>query len=243
MKKIILFFFGVSMIYSFLFSQNISLSHQYGNITNGDTVQVFLSNEEAIEYHIYVKNNSTQDMGIKVKKYVYELLPGAFNSFCWGSCFSPTVDESPNSIVIPMGITNKNDFYADYSAMGQDGISLVAYTFFNETNASDSANLFILFHSSPLSVNKYLSKNSSISLPFPNPASSFVKFTYDIPYGVNDARIIMKDITGNVVKNITLSNGEGQINIDVQALSSGIYFYSLVVENVVGTTRKILIQR
>ena len=70
MKKIILFFFGVSMIYSFLFSQNISLSHQYGNITNGDTVQVFLSNEEAIEYHIYVKNNSTQDMGIKVKKYV-----------------------------------------------------------------------------------------------------------------------------------------------------------------------------
>jgi len=243
MKKIVSFLFNITLIYSLIYSQNISLSHEFGNIENGDTLQVFISNEEAIEYHIYVANNHTQNLDVKVKKYVYELLPGAFNTFCWGVCFDPTVSESPNTISIPSGTTNKTDFYADYSSIGQDGISLVSYTFFNEANINDSSNVFILFHTSPLSVDKYYTKNASISLPFPNPANNFVRFTYDIPIGANDARIVLKDITGNIIKNIILSHEKGQVTIDLQSLASGIYFYSLVVNDRIGITRKLLIQK
>jgi len=224
------------------YGQSFSLSDSSGNIIAGDTLYSSIANNQHEAYPVYITNNSSSDKDVKVKKTEIEILEGSSNTFCWGVCFTPIVIISPDSILIEAGSTNNQDFYADYNANGNNGQTIIMYTFFDDKDDADSVHVFIKFISSPASVEKYSDNSSTISLPFPNPASTLCNFNYYIASDVTSALLVIMDMLGNKVFELSLTHGENNIKTDVSQLTAGIYFYSLVIDKQPKITRKLLIK-
>ncbi len=78
----------------------------------------------------------------------------------------------------------------------------------------------------------------------PNPFSQNTKINYYLPEGVQGAYIVFYDNYGNQMKQVQLSQtGNGTLNITPENLTSGIYSYSLVVNNKVIDTKRMLLQK
>jgi hypothetical protein len=76
----------------------------------------------------------------------------------------------------------------------------------------------------------------------PNPASSSTNISYSVPEEANRTQLLITDATGKSIRQITLSSS-GVLNLDVSALASGVYNYSLVVDNKIVETKKLTVIR
>ncbi|MCU7548186.1 tail fiber domain-containing protein [Chitinophagaceae bacterium LB-8] len=86
------------------------------------------------------------------------------------------------------------------------------------------------------SVNTFLN-SFQLSDVSPNPVKSTATIQYAIPGGSNRAYLLITDALGRSIRQVTLGTS-GNINIDVSALASGVYNYSLVVDNKTLATKK-----
>ena len=76
----------------------------------------------------------------------------------------------------------------------------------------------------------------------PNPVSRTTAIQYSLPEGSSRAQLLLTDALGRTVKSIQLTSA-GVVNVDVSALSSGMYTYSLVVDGKTVQTRKMTVKR
>jgi hypothetical protein len=76
----------------------------------------------------------------------------------------------------------------------------------------------------------------------PNPVRGSTSISYNLPDGAGRAQLVVTDALGRTVKTLQLTRS-GVVNFDVTALSSGVYNYSLVVDNSVVQTRKMTVER
>jgi len=90
-------------------------------------------------------------------------------------------------------------------------------------------------HSS--SIDFYLSQN------VPNPSGSGTFIEYKLPLGSAQASVQIVDITGKKVADYSLHNSEGKIEVNAEALHSGLYFYSLYADGKVLDKKKMMIQQ
>jgi hypothetical protein len=74
----------------------------------------------------------------------------------------------------------------------------------------------------------------------PNPVKSNAIIQYAIPEGSTRAQLLITDALGRSIRQITLSTS-GVINLDVYALASGVYNYSLIVDNKTVATKKMTV--
>ena len=200
------------------------------------------ADDDLIISHLEVTNTSDNPIDIKVRRIENYLVPGSVNAFCWaGLCFPPETSVSPNVLTLDAGATSGlEDFTGDYQPLGQAGISSITYEFFN---AADSSNLAtaIVFYTTTVGINESILENIELSNAYPNPANSFASFDYDLK-GVSDARLLMYNILGSIVKEINITNNFGTVKVNTSDLDEGIYFYSLLVENESLKTHKLIIK-
>ncbi|NOU45757.1 MAG: T9SS type A sorting domain-containing protein [Bacteroidales bacterium] len=245
MKKIIL---SLSfLLFTVLaFSQPLILIHDDVELTNDAIVQIdsTLGGSGMAVVHILVKNNSSQEMFVKVRRTVIDTIPGSMNYFCWaGQCFSPDVYDSPSSEQIAEGATTGPDrFYADYYSGEQFGTTTMRYTFYNEFNPTDTASVIVNFNYGYASINDLLAK-SKISNAYPNPASSKVSFNYDLPSQVNDASVKLYNIVGQEVKSENLLGNSGRLEMQLSNLNEGVYFMTLYLNKEAAKTSRIIVQK
>jgi hypothetical protein len=62
---------------------------------------------------------------------------------------------------------------------------------------------------------------------YPNPATDYVNFDYELPEYVEQATVIITSITGNVIEEFDIDDTEGQLLWDTRSIENGIYFYAL----------------
>jgi hypothetical protein len=62
---------------------------------------------------------------------------------------------------------------------------------------------------------------------YPNPATDYVTFDYELPEYVEKSTIIITSITGQIIKEFEVNNIEGQVLWDTRTIENGIYFYAL----------------
>jgi hypothetical protein len=90
---------------------------------------------------------------------------------------------------------------------------------------------------------------SSLNAPIlyqntPNPFSSGTKISYFLPEGTMGAQMLFFDSYGKQLKSIDLNQtGNGTLNVTPDNLSAGVYSYSLVVNNKVVDTKRMLLQK
>jgi trimeric autotransporter adhesin len=74
----------------------------------------------------------------------------------------------------------------------------------------------------------------------PNPVKGTTSIQYAIPEGSTRAQLLITDDLGRIIRQVILSTS-GVVNIDVSALASGVYNYSLVINNKTIATKKMTV--
>jgi len=243
MKKAILFFAAL-FITGFAFSQSLSLSNNEGNILPGSTVYILGDPSDAlIRVELNVTNNTGADLNVLAKKVIApgDTVAGSDNTFCWGVCFPPFVYESPNPVTILAGQTYP-EFDGDYSPDYHPGKSKIMYVFFLEDNRDDSVAVMVEYNASSTGLDDELLSQVTFSRAYPNPANSKVSIDYALPTEISSARVVISNLLGSKVKDVMVSGQNGRLEISVDNLPDGIYFYSLAANDQLLLTRKFVVK-
>lgn len=251
MKKITLVFLWLSS-FAFLFeihaqsfqvfykNSTVNISGQVIHVNasiNGDNIQTVACDT------ISVKNISANSIKTRCSRSVVSAVAGSINSFCWGTgCYSATTSVSPllQSPDIGPSVTNTT-FIGDYKPQLNSGATTIKYLFYNNATPSDSVSVTIIYDLSPMGIDELSKPGGTISAAYPNPASAFVSFKYNMNEVSQKGKIIFHDYLGKSVKEISLTDKQGLSKINVSELIEGVYFYTFLVDDVAIVTKKLVI--
>jgi hypothetical protein len=90
--------------------------------------------------------------------------------------------------------------------------------------------------------NHTITSMSTLNQATPNPASNSVRISYSLSTGVTHAQLLFTDAVGKTIKAISL-NGSGNVEVNTTSLSSGVYNYSLFIDNKIVETKKLVVAR
>ncbi len=244
MKKILLSLIIGTFILSVGNAQSLVIKDKTGVDVTGQVLEHYCAPGAGfVSLGLDVFNVSSADKNVKVRKYDLLLADSTASNICWASCYPDFVMETPEPLLIEAGsfVTN---FTGDLSYRSIQGLSSVKFVFFDMDNQNDSSFVTINFIVGTLGIDNAASlKSATVSNAYPNPAVSVVNIEYKLPAGVRNASIKVNNLLGNAIQEITLSNAEGKVTIDVANLSNGVYFYSLIVDNSAIATRKFIVKR
>ncbi len=224
------------------FGQSFVLTNDNGPIPNGSGFMVSGDAGNLLDGFAYITNVSAVGVDVHVKKFDVTHVAGSESYFCWGLCYGPSTYLSIDPVNLGAGVTNNVDFSAHYMANGNFGTSRVLYTFFNKNNPNDSVAFYIDWNAGAIGINDP-SEKVSFSNAYPNPANKVVSFTYSLPSGkYSDAKVIVKNLLGEVVKSQVLEGSKGKLQLNISDLNTGVYFYSLVLDGSIFSTKKLVVK-
>lgn len=87
-----------------------------------------------------------------------------------------------------------------------------------------------------------LAKGIEFSNPFPNPANQQTGINFQLPSPNSEARILLRNLLGSVVKEIKVTGAENKVSINTSDLNNGLYFYSILFENKIWSTKKLIVK-
>jgi hypothetical protein len=154
------------------------------------------------------------------------------------------VDTSLLNITIKADSTSKpEEFSGHYQPNGVIGTSIIKYTFYDMNNPDTRTSVVCKFKASPESVAEEAMQGGFISEVYPNPARNSVTLDYLLTPKVQTANVQVFNVMGAVVKEADLRRGSSNMSMDITDLKSGIYFYSVIINDDVYKTKKLIIQR
>lgn len=244
MKKFVSLFLFTLLFGGLVNAQSLSLEWD-GTVVEDGTVITITGDDFEAEYisHMIVRNNSSEVIGVKVKKEHIAIVEGSMNSFCWGLCFGPDVMVSPSPINIDAGAASGNeDFSGHYYPLGFSGITTVKYTFFDERNEDNAVAFTVNYSIFSVSIGENANEPVFGNI-YPNPANNMVSLDYNLKSQDALASVSIFNMLGQKLKSEVINNNEGILQISVSDLSEGVYFYSVILNNEVAVTNKFVVRR
>lgn len=253
MKKIsttlALIFAAISM-----FGQSLHLLIDQKDVTN-TTINIPVVSGDLSETQIGILNTTGNSIDYQVNRTI--LNPPMNDScaslyFCAGiTCYPPnssitwTPKTSPVTIKAHGSMPDGNGTYgvfAHYDVCPDICNDLyVRYRVYNTaSNTNDTAFLTIKYTCSN-GIEKHSKNAGTISDAYPNPANTGFSANYQLN-GSTRGEIVVSDIIGKEIQRISVNDKEGHIYVNTSQLTSGVYFYSLLVNGSNVTTKKVVIQ-
>jgi hypothetical protein len=241
MKTNLLFLYILLMAGLTLAGQNLKLSWHGGVISNGAIIDASCHPDSSLIVEVYLQNIATTIKDVKVRKYDVSILSGSVNAYCFaGQCYGGSTPVSSQGVQLGAGKTDSS-FTGDYYPLGHDGVTQIMYTFFDVNDANDTVSLTIRYNGTVGIAKAPLS--SGISNPYPNPATDKVSFDYT-PSALNQGRIlILRDMTGRTVREVVIPSGYGTVELDLSGVENGILFYSIIQDNTILLTKKLVVKK
>ncbi len=228
-------------------SQNLELLYNGGSV--GDTLSIEVPNLlSRNDIYIDIVNHATRPLSVKVRKAELFVVPGSENSFCFGE-FCYDTDESPTAFTINASDTfshasdGDQAFHISYYPDNNPGVSYIRYTFFNELDLDDTVSFVAEIIAIP---STDIAEQSEMQiLVFPNPViGNTIHIDYNHIDGINKEEKSIFSFTnaiGEIVTTIPLHQNSGSISINIEDLSSGIYFATITKKGQRVYTKKIII--
>ncbi len=193
-----------------------------------------------MSYYFDLKNVSGNQLELTVKRLKLQDVANTLDYFCWGqnfgNCYIDSVVSAQNPWTAPDDLIFANN---------DEGILQVHYKP-NNVNGTAKFRYYILdqndvaIDSIDVTFNAFLSvkpqKSVDISI-YPNPANEVLNIVLQNSTSNYSASIF--DLSGKMVSNISLVNGKNQL--DVSALTPGVYFYSIKNNSDILETKKLVI--
>jgi len=241
MKKIIFVLLVACYSAGLGYSQSLSLSLEGVNVSN-DTLYLTGTEDALLESHVSVSNETDKEIEVLVKRTSIEIIDGSSNSFCWGaSCYPPNVSEATQLVKIAANSTNTNGFIGDYSPDGNEGTSVIRYTFFIAATPSDTVSVIVYYQVGAAGVRDWTIDPSQIKL-YPNPASE--QITVRFPTVLTQiTELVLIDITGQTVYKQTLYHGAQMHSLSLSQFPQGNYFLLISDQQGASHSKKLIISR
>ncbi len=226
------------------FGQGIVLKYENQVVNNNDTITYIateLNNDNTI--FIDIENTTSQELGIMVQRQIITLINNATTSFCIGDlCLDADLSVFPEVIAAGGSLTHANQgdraFHIFYNPNGSYGVSLIKYTFFDETTPTIATSLYIRIDNT-VSVSE--TKPNTAIFAYPNPAIDKVTIEHSLNTNTTDAKLVIRNITGVVVYSSVIGNSS-KTSILLDNFTSGIYFYSIELNNKSVITKKLIVK-
>ena len=228
MRKFLLLTLVIAQI-SFVAAQSLVISGD-NSVLNSDICLRTYS-------YLTVKNVSNKEHDIICEKNVISVPAGMDNTFCWGGlCYGNSTIISSAFLTLQAGQADAVSFTGYFDAYCEQGIGVVEYCFYPDSDINDRSCFTVTYHGSATSVkdNPYYANVGDF---YPNPANDIVHFTFN----GNSATLKLIDILGNNVKEILLSQ-EGIQKLDLSDMNKGIYFGNLIVNGEVVSIKKLIVK-
>lgn len=204
----------------------------------GDPSITYNNGDEPMKANILVKNLTNDTVSISVRRYILNEPNGSKNWFCWTLCYQSSVSVSDPLVYQANEIDN--DFYGDYWPNGVPGTAVMKYTFYKTYDPTDSVQLTVNYVAEVQSVEN--SKPATLGAAYPNPAKDFTSFEYNLNSGSSGA-IQIYDMTGNLVRSKALTESSGNVKMNLEDLTAGVYFYSFVVDGKAIATKRLVVSK
>lgn len=216
--------------------------HENTEFVNGQVVEVMIDFEEweTVSPELFVKNNSDNDINIKIRFDEISVPEGSSNLFCGlGNCFLPGTIETPDPYLVSAGelIGAEGFFSSHYQANGVSGDAVLRYTYFNVDNLNDT--ISITFHFiDATGINEMYS--NVVVAAYPNPANELVNFNFSN----NDylqSSLVIYNILGNRCFEQSVY-GQENLQLDLSKLPKGVYLYRLESNGIYSKTSKLTLK-
>ena len=231
---------NILTIFTLLFAFSVAIGQTSIQLTNTSTGLAITNNSSILEdvvtggqSHVYLQlqNTSSSSVTYAVKKMEVVLNSGADAYFCWGGqCFPTTTTLTPaaNYKTLAAGeVYAPQSFYYDENVAA--GYSEINYEIYNINNLNDAITFTFKFNPTLLTVKENSNLFTSISDVYPNPSSSKAQRIVNSKINSNNVTVSITNALGSVVslKNIQLTAGKNNIQLDSENLNSGIYFTTI----------------
>jgi len=210
------------LLFLFVFALfGVNAHAQSLSVVEQDTV-VEVNSTSVADYgfHIKVKNTSTEDLEVYVRR-AYNSPTCAYDSayFCWDYCYGADVDNSIGYVSILAG-DEKNDFSGHVYSPTTSATCMdsTRYVFYNGKDPSDSLSVWVQISAGPTmgTVDVQIAADKV----YPNPARNFITVET-----AKSGQLYIYNALGALVKTKNLNPGKNAVS--VAELSNGVYLYSL----------------
>lgn len=233
MKKIYLFPLVLFSSATFLNAQSsihLTKNSDGATISNGGNIyQSTLANVDNVN-DLDIKNISSLYNTYKVKKFELALNTSAQSYFCTGiNCYSPSqVNSNPFDLDVNSTVALRL-YLTEGPTSGQ---SSIRYLIYNANDATDTLS-FTISYNNPLGVQNIAKQLLNISNVFPNPCAAKAQITFTSATELLNTTVTIINSLGIIVskKDVDVAEGRNNISLDIEHLSTGIYFVSIPVNN------------
>lgn len=241
MKKLLLSAFALFAV-SAAVAQSLKVHDVMGNDISGQTIHVWGDSSDLIEADVHVLNTgNTVKRGMATRTVNYSTLGGGFNYFCWTICYGPSVDTSLTADNLQPNQPYTN-FHGYVNSMNTGGEVSITYKFYDSLNVSDNVNVTVVYHLGAVGIaDAVATGENKLSPAAPNPANGFTNLSYSLKSNVQSGRIVVYNMLGGLVKEIKLDDKQGTVKLNLANMNSGVYFYSLIADEKVINTRKLVV--
>lgn len=222
--------------------KKLAISNDMGEFVDGKTIQIEGTNETSIVMDkLRVINFKDNASSVKVLKMINEgdTIPGSTNSFYWGGMEYPVNVYESDPVSLESKATSY-DFAGNLYTNETSGISTISYKFYDENDPDDNVMLTVEFNAKTSDIIE--NRLVEISNAYPNPADKTVYFNIKSIIPGTEARIIIRNLLGEVVKEQNIFNSSKTVNFNVSDLNEGLYVYSLIINDKVTATRKLVVR-
>ena len=198
---------------------------------------------EIIQVPLKVKNSFDKPITLVVKRIETQIGSSQKNFFCPDNdCADQRTDSY--TVRIEPGETLKN-FSIGLEAGLTEGFSSVKYHVYNKSNPAEISQLDLNFIVEAKRERNHIYSSQLITLHdvYPNPIITSARIDYNIHTENAKAKIIIHNILGSPLSVYELQPSLNSVKIDADALNSGIYFYTLYVNNEGVITRKLMVKK
>ena len=205
-----------------------------------------------LAFEMDVVNTTDETLSIICTREVIDSNSIAGNNFCFGNCFGDatsetTVDLTPGT---PIAFSAHFKPYdpATWELLEPGAEMTVTYTFTERSLGEWKFEFYFKYDPTagpydPIFVEETYSDVNIFSNAYPNPANNVVNFDYNMPASANSAAIAIYNMMGQEVIRQDVNVCGSQLSINVSDLTDGIYFYSLIVNNQLVKTNKLVVSK
>lgn len=219
------------------------LDDAHANVS-GTIIDVNMTTNTSHTQEILVTNTGSSPKTYKCRRSVLAVDPSDLTQFCWGGlCYGYTTNVSSMSVTVNPGDTIDFVHNGFHAIMNTDGVvmtRIVHYQFFETTDANDTVGVTMRYNV-VAGINENAKADGTMAAAFPNPASSLVNIKYSLNAYTDKAKLVLVDMLGKKVKELELTEKEGQAKLNVLDLNAGIYFYSILIDGKAIATKKLVI--
>lgn len=198
---------------------------------------------ETLKAPLSFKNVSEKSVIIVIRRVSQQIGTTQKNYFCLDNhCLDSKVEDYTLRLEPNQSITN---LQIALEAGLAHGSSSVKYIAFNKSNPAETYEFDLNFAVTEREESQVIFSSTDITLKeiYPNPVKDVAYIEYNVLDDRVKAKIRIHNILGNSLDEYPLSPTENRVKIRVDALTAGIYFYTLYLDNEGVITRKLILKK